>query len=135
HGIGDPKAAAAAYETALGSAFVDRGFGKAPDLVLLGIGGDGHTASLFPGTVALESLHVGYLANWVEAKDAWRLTATLPLLWSAGELIFIVIGEGKAQVVKEILEDGVPHPAQRAAENAVAATWFLDEAAASMLST
>ena len=133
HGIGDPKVAAAAYETALGSAFVDRGFGKAPDIVLLGIGDDGHTASLFPGTVALESVHLGYLANWVESKDAWRLTATLPLLWAAGELVFIVTGDAKAQVVKEILEDGVPYPAQRAAENAVTVTWFLDDAAASLL--
>ncbi len=133
HAIGDPHAAAAAYETALGSAFVDRGQGKAPDIVLLGIGDDGHTASLFPGTAALESAHLGYLANWVEAKDAWRLTATLPLLWSAEQLVFIVTGEGKAPIVKEILIESKPYPAQRAAESALLATWFLDEAAASLL--
>ena len=133
HGIGDPHTAASAYETALASAFVDRGYGKAPDVVLLGIGDDGHTASLFPGTVALESVHLGYVANWVESKEAWRLTATLPLLWSANELVFIVTGEGKAEVLKEMLIDGIAHPAQRAAENAVAVTWFIDTAAAALL--
>lgn len=133
HGIGDPVAAAAAYETALGSAFVDRGLGRRPDVVLLGVGDDGHTASLFPETAALDSDHVGYLANWVQSKEAWRLTATLPLLWSAGELVFIVTGENKGQVVKEILIDAVPYPAQRAASNATKSTWFLDEAAAAML--
>jgi len=133
HGIGDPHAAAAAYETALGSAFIDRGNGPAPDIVLLGMGDDGHTASLFPGTAALDEFERSYVANWVEAKDSWRLTATYPLLWAAGELVFIVAGAAKAPVLREIIHDGVSHPAQRVAATAREVTWFVDSAAASEL--
>jgi len=133
HGIGDPKAAAHDYERAIRGAFIDRGRGAAPDLVLLGIGDDGHTASLFPGTEALDELDNGYVANWVEAKDSWRLTATLPLLWSATELVFIVTGAAKAGVLGEILVEGRPYPAQVAAASAHKATWMLDEAAAGSL--
>ncbi len=133
HGIGDPAAAAAAYEAVLRSAFIDRGFGPAPDIVLLGLGDDGHTASLFPGTAALDDFTNRYVANWIEAKDAWRLTATLPLLWSASELVFIVTGEAKADVVREIIVDGVPHPAQQVVASARKVTWFLDAAAGAQL--
>lgn len=133
HAIGDPHAAAAAYETALSSAFLDRGAGKAPDLVMLGIGDDGHTASLFPGTEALDELGQLYVANWVEAKEAWRLTATFSLLRSAAEIMFIVTGQGKAKVLKQILEDGIDYPAQRVASTARRATWFVDESAAGCL--
>jgi 6-phosphogluconolactonase len=133
HGIGDPHAAAAAYETALDSAFIDRGDGPAADIVLLGMGDDGHTASLFPGSGALEEFERDYVANWVEAKDSWRLTATFPLLWAAGEIVFIVTGAGKASVLREIIVDGVPYPAQKVAEGSRTVTWFLDSAAASQL--
>ncbi len=133
HAIGDPRTAAAAYGTALRACFVNRGRGPAPDLVLLGMGSDGHTASLFPGTSALEESADIYTANWIEEKDAWRLTATLPLLWAAEELVFLVTGEGKATVVREVIAQGVPYPAQRAAAGARRVTWFLDEAAAAEL--
>jgi len=133
HGIGDPAAAAAAYQTALQSAFVDRGSGPAPDIVLLGIGDDGHTASLFPETSALENFSDSYVANWVEPMDAWRLTATLPLLWAAAELVFIVTGAAKSTVLREIIVDKIPHPAQRVAAGARQVTWYIDEAAGSEL--
>lgn len=135
HAIGDPATAAAAYESALSSAFVDRGIGPAPDVVLLGLGDDGHTASLFPGTAALDDFTNRYVANWVESKDAWRLTATLPLLWSVSKLVFIVTGAAKASVVKEIIADGVPYPAQQVAGSARNITWFLDSQAAALLDT
>jgi 6-phosphogluconolactonase len=133
HGIGDPAAAAAAYEVLLRSAFIDRGFGPAPDVVLLGLGEDGHTASLFPGTAALDDFTNRYVANWIEAGAAWRLTATLPLLWSASELVFIVTGEAKADVVREIIVDGVPYPARQVVASARKVTWFLDAAAGAHL--
>ena len=132
-GIRDPAAAAATYEAALTSAFIDRGSGPAPDIVLLGVGEDGHTASLFPGTTALDDFTNLYVASWVETKDAWRLTATLPLLWSASELVFIVTGVAKAAIVRQIIVDGVPYPAQQAAASARRVTWFLDHEAAGML--
>jgi 6-phosphogluconolactonase len=133
HGIGDPVAAAAAYESVLSSAFVERGFGPAPDIVLLGLGDDGHTASLFPGTSALDNSTNCYVANWVDSKEAWRLTATLPLLWSASELVFIVTGAAKAPIVKEIISGVAPYPARQVAASARKVTWFLDAAAAALL--
>ena len=133
YGIGDPTAVAAAYETALHSAFVDRGRGPAPDVVVLGLGADGHTASLFPGTTALDDFANHYVANWVASVEAWRLTATLPLLWSATELVFIVTGPAKAGVVKEIVTDAAPYPAQQVVASARRVTWFLDAAAAARL--
>ncbi|MCP3973440.1 MAG: 6-phosphogluconolactonase [bacterium] len=133
HGIGDPAAAAAAYEAALDAAFIDRGFGPAPDIVLLGIGDDGHTASLFPGSDALDNFSNRYVANWVESKDSWRLTATLPLLWSAVEIVFIVTGAAKAEKIREIVAEGTAYPAQQVAASARKVTWFLDAAAASQL--
>lgn len=133
HGIGDPHTAAAAYETSLAAAFIDRGAGKAPDIVLLGIGDDGHTASLFPGTAAVEETDSGYVANWVATKEAWRLTATIPLLVSAGELVFIATGAGKAGIVREILVDAAPYPAQQVAAGADNVVWYLDAAAAAAL--
>ena len=67
-------------------------------LILLGMGDDGHTASLFPGTDALDVTDRSYVANWVAAKDDWRLTATLPLLWSAQRTVFLVTGDAKAEL-------------------------------------
>jgi 6-phosphogluconolactonase len=129
--FGEPAAAAAAYSEALGTAF----FENRPDLVLLGIGDDGHTASLFPGSPALTDDSDIYLANWIEGKQSWRLTASMALLWSARELVFLVQGEGKAKVLSQIIDQGLPFPAQRVASGADAVRWMVDEAAASHLST
>lgn len=127
--FGDPEAAAIAYSHVLHDLFYE---GR-PDLVLLGIGDDGHTASLFPDTEALDADGVVYLANWVEQKEVWRLTASMPMLWSARELVFLVQGESKAGVVAQIIDDGQPYPAQRVAAGATSVRWLLDEAAASKL--
>lgn len=127
--FGEPEAAAIAYSHVLHEMFHD---GR-PDLVLLGIGDDGHTASLFPDTEALEADVVAYLANWVEQKEAWRLTASMPMLWSARELIFLVQGESKAGILAQIIDGGHPYPAQRVAAGATNVRWMVDEAAASRL--
>ena len=127
--FGEPTAAAASYSAVLGDIFYE---GR-PDLVLLGMGDDGHTASLFPGTAALKADESIYVANWIEQKKTWRLTASLPLLWSARELVFLVQGEAKADVLAEIIDDDRPYPAQRVAAGADAVRWMLDEAAASRL--
>lgn len=129
--FGEPGDAAAAYSRLLGEAFVD---GR-PDVVLLGIGDDGHTASLFPGSSALADDSGIYLANWVAEKDTWRLTASMSLLWSARELVFLVQGAAKAEVLSQIIDDGLPLPAQRVASGADAVRWMIDEAAASKLRT
>lgn len=127
--FGDPRDAAAHYADTLADALGNR----RPDLVLLGIGNDGHTASLFPGTEALEATDGIYLANWVPQLDVWRLTASMPLLWSASELVFLVNGSGKAGILSRILDDEQPFPAQRVAAGARKAHWMLDEAAAAEL--
>jgi 6-phosphogluconolactonase len=127
-GEGDPATAAADYDAILG-----RSIGDAPDVVMLGIGSDGHTASLFPGTAALAERKRRFVANWVESMDAWRLSATVPYLWAASHLAFVVTGEAKAGVVAEIITGGSTLPAAIVAEGATEATWFLDERAASQL--
>ncbi|MEA3511666.1 MAG: 6-phosphogluconolactonase, partial [Actinomycetota bacterium] len=81
--LDDPNIAAEAYDLLL-AAELD----PDPDVVLLGMGDDGHTASLFPGTEALEVNRSGYVANWVPKFDTWRLTATVELLSSARHLLF-----------------------------------------------
>ena len=129
--FGEPAAAAESYSAALGQAF----FEDRPDLVLLGMGEDGHTASLFPGSPALVDDSGIYLANWLEENQAWRLTASMSLLWSARELVFLVQGEGKAEVLSQIIDEDLPYPAQRVASGADAVRWMVDEAAASQLRT
>ncbi len=127
--FGEPAAAAAEYSRKLAEVF----YQDRPDLVILGIGDDGHTASLFPGTEALEAVSATYLANWVAQKDSWRLTASMPTLWSAREIVFLVQGETKAGVLSQIIDDERPYPAQRVAAGADSVCWMIDSAAASQL--
>jgi 6-phosphogluconolactonase len=128
----DPSEAATLYEGEL-KCF----FGGPPrfDLVLLGIGEDGHTASLFPGTPALEVTDRWVVENPVEKLGTVRITLTVPAVNMAKRVIFLVAGEGKAGVLEEILEgDGDPHeyPAKliRLGDGP---EWMVDRAAAHLL--
>lgn len=143
-GLGDPAEVAASYAIALNSLFAgtpspgvdgeaDDEPSRRPQLVLLGMGDDGHTASLFPGTPALDVMDRDYVANWVDKLSTWRLTATLPLLWAAEHLVFLVTGAGKADVLAEIIDEAVPYPSQCVAAGAERVTWVVDEAAAASL--
>ena len=125
----DPGEAAAAYERLLAAEF-DNG----PDVVLLGIGSDGHTASLFPGTEALSVDQPAYVANWVDRLGTWRLTASAPLLHQSSQIVYLVSGQGKAEAVRRILVDEEPLPARVVAEGANDVTWLLDAEAAAQLS-
>ncbi len=127
-GLEDPNIAADAYDLLL-AAELD----PVPDVILLGMGSDGHTASLFPGTAALGIDRIGYVANWVPTLDTWRLTATLPLLTSARHVVFLIAGASKADVLRRILVDGDPFPAGLVAEGAADVTWLLDREAAGKL--
>lgn len=129
--FGEPADAAHGYYHALEGVFHE---GR-PDLVLLGLGDDGHTASLFPDTEALEVDTLDYLANWVEQRETWRLTASMALLWSARQIVFLVQGEGKAGILAQILDDGRAYPAQRVAAGAGDVRWMVDAAAAAKLRT
>jgi 6-phosphogluconolactonase len=126
--LADPAEAAAAYQRLLETEY-DGG----PDVVLLGVGDDGHTASLFPETAALEVDEPGYVANWVDRFGTWRLTATTPLLQASDHLIFLVSGTGKAEVMRRILIDEEPLPARTVAAGAADVTWMLDTEAAGLL--
>ena len=106
------------------------------DLIFLGLGPDGHTASLFPGTAALAESSRWVCPNYVEKLQMHRLTLTYPVLNAASEIVFLVAGSGKAEILRQVLEgprDPGRFPAQgvQSAEGSV--TWYLDRAAASLL--
>ncbi len=132
---GDPTEAAAAYEQTLLEVLPDVNGIPHPDVVLLGIGEDGHTASLFPGTAALDVSDRWFVANWIPEKDGWRLTATLPLLHAARDIIFLASGSAKAPALARILvgETEPALPARRVMEGAATVTWLIDRAAAADL--
>lgn len=107
------------------------------DLILLGLGPDGHTASLFPGTAGLQEKSRLVIANWVEKLKTHRLTFTLPLLNAARFVAFLVSGTDKAQVLRVVLEEKVPgeqYPAKLVQPGEGKLIWFLDRAAGSALS-
>ncbi len=136
HGVpfeDDPAQSASAYEATL-RRVLGRGPVARPGLIVLGVGVDGHTASLFPGSEALTEASRDFVANWVKASAVWRLTATLPLLARARRTLFLVTGEAKAPVVAEILEGGGRnYPAAVVSHLARDPVWLLDRAAASSL--
>jgi 6-phosphogluconolactonase len=108
------------------------------DLVLLGMGPDGHTASLFPETAALQEKSRLVVANWVEKMKAYRITLTLPVLNAARCVAFLVSGADKATVLKEVLEGSAPaekYPSKLVRPTNGKLIWFLDRAAGSELST
>lgn len=108
------------------------------DLILLGMGPDGHTASLFPGTAGLHEKSRLVIANWVEKLKTHRLSLTLPVLNASRCVAFLVSGTDKAGVLKTVLEENVPgeqYPAKLVRPTDGNLIWFLDRAAASALST
>lgn len=126
----DPNEAAIEYGQTLKSRFGDAGL----DLILLGLGPDGHTASLFPGTEALREMHHRCVANFVAKLKSWRLTLTAPWINRSRSVVFMVAGADKAKTVSEILEgprDPDRLPAQLI-EPAGRLAWLLDSAAAAM---
>jgi 6-phosphogluconolactonase len=131
HGELKPEAAARLYAFDL----VDFFCGPRPrfDLVLLGLGSDGHTASLFPGSPVLherESLAVAVEARYGD-RPAHRVTLTLPAINAARHVLFLVTGEAKAEIVHCVLDDPAGDlPAQLVDPVAGQLTWLLDAAAA-----
>jgi 6-phosphogluconolactonase len=107
------------------------------DLILLGMGPDGHTASLFPETAALQEKSRLVVANWVEKLGGSRITFTLPLLNSARCVAFLVSGTDKAAALHEVLEGNAPadkYPSRLVQPSDGKLIWFVDRAAASELS-
>lgn len=100
------------------------------DLVLLGMGDDGHTASLFPGTKVLNEQERWVAEVFVEKLNTWRLTLTYPLIKAAKQVLFLVTGENKADVLAQIYH-GKDYPAGHVEARQV--TWYVDAAAAANL--
>lgn len=107
------------------------------DLVLLGIGPDGHIASLFPDTPALEEVNRLTTAVYVEKLDSWRISLTYPVINNANHIIIFASGEGKADILRAVLAgdnttSDASFPVQRLQPRADL-TWFVDAAAAKYL--
>ena len=102
------------------------------DLILLGIGDDGHTASLFPGTPILQQMKKYVDAVYVEKFNGWRISITYPVINTAANIYLLATGDGKARIVKSVMFDeppAEPYPIQRiqAQGNLY---WYLDDTAA-----
>lgn len=133
----DAAAAAEAYEQTLRK-FFELKSGEFPrfDLILLGMGPDGHTASLFPNTAALQEASRLVVANWVEKLKTHRLTLTLPVLNAARCVTFLVSGIDKAPALHAVLESDAPaeqYPAKLIHPTDGKLIWLVDRAAASQL--
>ncbi|MCB2222615.1 MAG: 6-phosphogluconolactonase [Actinobacteria bacterium] len=132
--VEDPQAAAARYDKELAGLLDASTTGPKPGLVLLGVGEDGHTASLFPGGDAITVRDRDYVADWVPQQEAWRLTATLPLLRRARRTMFLVTGRAKAEIVAEVLEGDSGLPAAMVSDASKDPVWLIDRDAAARLS-
>ena len=132
----EPAAGAAAYDSELRAFFGPRK--PAFDLVFLGLGPDGHTASLFPGTAALDITDIWCAPNEVREPVAspWRLTLTYPAINAARRVIFVVEGAEKADILATVLgreKDVRRYPAQGIAPTDGELVWLVDSAAAAKL--
>lgn len=139
-GEDEPAAAAAHYERVLrellGSDGPDAPPRMGPDLVLLGMGDDGHTASLFPGRAAVHERARWAAADFIEAVGMWRVTLTPVVINAARAVSFVVSGAAKAERLHDVLEGPrAPErlPAQVIRPTRGHLTWLVDEAAASRL--
>jgi 6-phosphogluconolactonase len=101
------------------------------DLILLGLGTDGHTASIFPGSEILHETKRFVAAPFVEKFKTYRITMTLPLLNNGASVVFLVSGSEKATIVKEVLEGPEKYPAQAVKPTNGELLWMLDKDAAS----
>ncbi len=133
----DPEEAAAKYESAIRNAFRLEG-AQMPqfDVISLGIGDDGHTASLFPHTAAIHELGRIVVANQVPQKDTWRLTLTWPVINQAHDVSFLIRGADKAEVLARVFSgdyDPEALPSQLIQPANGKLTLLLDEAAAAGL--
>lgn len=134
-GEGDAVANASLYEGEL-QTFFDGASWPRLNLVLLGMGDDGHTASLFPGTEALSEARAWVVANWVEKLKTYRITLTAPAINHAANIVFLVAGAGKAERLPEVLRGArnpLRLPSQLIQPVAGELVWLVDKAAAERL--
>ena len=132
HGEDDPTLEALRYEQEIARFYRTAAF-PALDLVLLGMGDNGHTASLFPGAAALGETARWVVAQYVEVMTTWRVTFTAPLINAARQVAFLAEGAGKAQMLCNVLEGPYQPdvwPAQLIQPVSGELHWLVDAAAA-----
>jgi 6-phosphogluconolactonase len=124
----DPQIAAQEYQDGLDVLAAQRGETVyRHDLILLGVGDDGHTASLFPETAALDEKARRVVANFVPRLDTWRLTFTYPLIEQARHICFLANANKNTALLEKILEGDQEFPAARVAARNGDLTWILGE--------
>ena len=124
----DPQIAAREYEDQLNAMAIESGERiYQHDLILLGLGDDGHTASLFPGTAALDEMTRRVVANFVPKLNAWRLTFTFPLINQARQILFLVGASKSPQLIEQVLAGDQQFPAARVDPSAGEVTWMIGE--------
>ena len=128
----DPETAAKAYGELLKDRFGDTG---GVDLLLLGMGDDAHTLSLFPGTAAINELKHRCVANHVPQHDTWRITITTPFANRSGHAMALITGKNKAKALQDVLEgdrDPNRYPLQLIDPGKGRLSYYLDAAAVDM---
>jgi 6-phosphogluconolactonase len=124
----DPQVAAQEYQDQLDLMATQQGEPiYRHDLILLGLGDDGHTASLFPGTVALDEMTRRVVANFVPKLDVWRLTFTFPLINQARHVCFLIGAAKSARLIERVIEGDPQFPASRVNPSAGDVTWIIEE--------
>ena len=134
-GVGDPHENAGSYQKELKSYFAGSAWPRF-DLVLLGMGEDGHTASLFPGTAGIAEKTAWVMANWVEQLNEFRITLTAPAINAAAQIVFLVTGANKASRLAAVLNGPLQPellPAQLIEPVKGELTWMIDQAAAARI--
>ncbi|MGZ4821375.1 MAG: 6-phosphogluconolactonase [Terriglobales bacterium] len=134
--ISPPHTAADAYENYIWRSFGDSFSMPQFDLIYLGLGTNGHTASLFPRSQALQERSRLVVADFVPEVDGWRISMSAPLLNHGRTVAFLIAGEEKAQVLREVLLG--PHEPERLPAQLIAPEgkllWLVDDAAAALVS-
>ena len=124
----DPQIAAREYQDELNALAAKRGEPMYQhDLILLGLGDDGHTASLFPGTAALDETARRVVANFIPKLDAWRLTFTFPMIDHARHVLFLIGAAKSTQLIEAVLAGNRQFPAARVKPIAGDVTWMIGE--------
>ena len=123
----EPVLAAKEYKAQLDVLAVKRGeIIYEHDLILLGLGDDGHTASLFPGTEALSETERRVVANYVPKFNSWRLTFTFPLIFAARTVCFLIGANKDPKLIQRIFSGDPALPAARVDQNAKSVTWIIE---------